>query len=278
VPKSFPMMVLTKDPLAACVGGGGTTVDDADWSRPLSTRRNSRASAEGGGATTDGAGILSLAMRSESRSGADTGGGTTATLFISAREGETSRCTVVGAGAITLPLSAGAERICSAETRVDAGAMTVELSAGAERLRSRDRLMFGAGPMMLASSFGAYSVCSDCTLGAGGTIAELSAGADREWFDETFGAGGTMEVKVKPPRDCSRGTSPGGAITFAGRFGELREECRPSADDSPGIGLTDLNLSRFATAPLETGSLRLGASTTCCASAAPRATWMVWVR
>ena len=111
VPKSFPMMLLTNDPLAACVGGGGTTVGDADWSRPLSTRRSSRASAEGGGATTDGDGILSLAMRSESRSGADTGGGTTATLFISTREGETSRCTVVGAGAITLPLSAGADRI-----------------------------------------------------------------------------------------------------------------------------------------------------------------------
>jgi len=59
VPKSFPMMLLTKDPLAACVGGGGTTVDDADWSRPLSRRGNSRASADGGGASRQRAAAVS---------------------------------------------------------------------------------------------------------------------------------------------------------------------------------------------------------------------------
>ena len=111
VPKSFPMMLLTRDPLAAWVGGGGTTVGAEERTPPLSRRRKSRGeSAEGGGATTDGAGILSLAVREDSRSGAETGGGTTATLFICTRDEDTSRLTEEGAGAITVPLRTGAER------------------------------------------------------------------------------------------------------------------------------------------------------------------------
>ena len=90
VPKSFPMMLLTKDPFAAGVGGGGMTLGAAERTPPLSRRRRSRASVDGGGATTDGAGRVSFAMRAESRSGAETGGGTTAISFICAREAETS--------------------------------------------------------------------------------------------------------------------------------------------------------------------------------------------
>src|ERR1700678_25722 len=111
VPKSFPTRLLRMDPLAACVGGGGITLGAEERMPPLSRRRRSRGeSAEGGGAMTDGAGILSLAVRAESRSGAETGGGTTATLFICTGERETSRVTEDGAGAITLPLRVGAER------------------------------------------------------------------------------------------------------------------------------------------------------------------------
>lgn len=111
VPKSFPMMLLTKEPLGAAVGGGGTTLGAVERMPPLSSRRKSRAeSAEGGGAITDGAGMLSFAVRCMSRSGAETGGGTTAELFICTRDGETSRVTADGAGAITVPLRAGAER------------------------------------------------------------------------------------------------------------------------------------------------------------------------
>ena len=66
-----------------------------------------------------------------------------------------------------------------------------------------------------------------------------------------------------------------GAITFAGRLGAVRDECRPSEGGGPGF---DLNASKFATAAFEEGSLRLGASTTCGASELPRATRMVWVR
>jgi hypothetical protein len=104
-------MVLKNDPLPACVGGGGTTVGEVAREPPLSSRRRSFAeSADGGGAMTEGAGRLSFALRPLSRSGAETGGGTTATSFICTREGETSRPMALGAGGITLPLSAGVER------------------------------------------------------------------------------------------------------------------------------------------------------------------------
>jgi hypothetical protein len=177
VPKSLPMMLLTNDPLPACVGGGGTTVGEVP-ALPLSSRRRSRAeSADGGGAMTEGAGRLSFASRPASRSGAETGGGTTAALFICTREGETSRPMAAGAGGITLALRAGVERARSRETRVDAGAMMLE---------SRD---------------GAKSVCSDRTSGAGGTTAAFSAGALRDSSVEILGAGGTTELRVSPPRD-----------------------------------------------------------------------------
>jgi hypothetical protein len=110
-PKSLPTMLLRMDPLAACVGGGGMTLGAEERVPPLSRRRKSRGeSAEGGGAMTDGAGRLSLAVRVDSRSGAETGGGTMATVFICTGEREASRVTEEGAGAITLPLRAGAER------------------------------------------------------------------------------------------------------------------------------------------------------------------------
>jgi hypothetical protein len=67
-------------------------------------------SAEGGGATTEGAGMLSFALRALSRSGADTGGGTIETLFICTRDGVISRLTDADAGGITLLRSAGVER------------------------------------------------------------------------------------------------------------------------------------------------------------------------
>ena len=160
VPKSLPMMLLTNDPLTGWVGGGGTTLCGWPVAPPLSSLRKSRGeSAEGGGATTEGAGMLSFAIRELSRSGAETGGGTTAALFICTREGETSRLTDVGAGGITLPVRAGADRDWSRETRVDAGAITVEFRVGAATVRSRER--FGAGAMMLELRAGAMSECSD---------------------------------------------------------------------------------------------------------------------
>jgi hypothetical protein len=55
--------------------------------------------------------------------------------------------------------------------------------------------------MMLGSRCGAYSVCSERTLGAGGTTAAFRSGAVLELLEETLGAGGTMESSVSPPRD-----------------------------------------------------------------------------
>jgi hypothetical protein len=109
VPKSLPTMLEMNDPPAG-LGGGGTT-DGEDGARlPLSRRRRSCVeSADGGGATTEGAGSVSFAVREVSRAGADTGGGTTA-LLICTREGATSRPTFVGAGGTTLAFTVGPER------------------------------------------------------------------------------------------------------------------------------------------------------------------------
>jgi hypothetical protein len=55
--------------------------------------------------------------------------------------------------------------------------------------------------MMLESSLGAKSVCSDATLGAGATIAALRVGAVRDRSAETLGAGGTTDSKMRMLRD-----------------------------------------------------------------------------
>jgi len=254
VPKSFPMMLLTNEVLFVAVGGGGTIVCDVSGAPPLSSLRNSRVlSAEGGGAITDGAGMLSFAVRSLSRSGAEIGGGMTAVLFICTRDGDTSRLADVGAGGIMLPCRSGVERPRSRETRLGAGATTFEFSAGAVSVRSRDT--FGAGAITLEFNAGATSRCSDWTFGAGGTIAAFSVGELRACSRETLFAAG--------------------ATTFSERRGATREERRPSADGAPGAAFM---AKRLATSALEEGSLRLGASTTLGASEAPRATRIVCVR
>jgi len=147
-------MILLTNPELAAVGGGGTTDGEGAPALPLSRRRKSRVeSAEGGGATTEGAGMVSLAVREESRSGAETGGGTTKGSFIRTCDGETSRLTAAGAGAITVLVSAGAERAWSREIFADSGATTLVVNDGAARDRSRET--FGAGAMMLGSKAGA---------------------------------------------------------------------------------------------------------------------------
>jgi hypothetical protein len=124
--------VLTIDPLPLAVGGGGTTLLGAPVVLPLANRRRSRElSVEGGGATTDGAGSVNVEFLTLSLSGADTGGGTTATLSIRICDRATSGPAAAGAGGITLPAIAGAERERLCETFEGAGAITLELRAGA---------------------------------------------------------------------------------------------------------------------------------------------------
>ena len=80
VPKIFPIRELTS-PL--CCGGGGTTARvGSDTAAPASRRVSELMSADGGGATTEGAGIVTRELRAPARSGAETGGGTTAASVI----------------------------------------------------------------------------------------------------------------------------------------------------------------------------------------------------
>jgi hypothetical protein len=253
VPKIFPIRLLTIDPLP--VGGGGTTV--LDWSAmlPLAMRRMSgETSAEGGGAITEGAGIVSRALCEVSRSGEETGGGMIVVLVICTAERETSRLTAPGAGGMMLAFIAGAERERSRE-RFGAGATTEGTSCGATRVRSRDTL--GAGAM------------------TGARTEEFKSGAVCGRSRETFGAGGITDSTERPLRVKSRVTSGAGATTFAGKFGTLRDERMPCDGGGPGFGLI---ASRLATASRDAGSFRFGASTTLATSDPPRAILMVWVR
>jgi hypothetical protein len=79
VPKILPIMLLISEPLPDCEGGGGTTERAVSGRFPPESRRMSEdRSAEGGGATTAGAGNESFAFLVPALSGAETGGGTTA--------------------------------------------------------------------------------------------------------------------------------------------------------------------------------------------------------
>jgi hypothetical protein len=109
-PKIFPIKLPMSDPLADC-GGGGTMALKGSAILPPATRRTSGdTSDDGGGATTEGAGKLSLAFRDEVRSGAETGGGTTAVFIICTEVVETSRLTAPGAGGITFDADSGLDR------------------------------------------------------------------------------------------------------------------------------------------------------------------------
>jgi hypothetical protein len=176
VPKILPTRLLIKPPLPDGVGGGGTTDLDGSATFPEASRCKSRdISVDGGGAITEGAGIVSFAVREVSRSGEETGGGTTATFVICTGDREISGLNALGAGGITVPANAGV-------------------------LRARSRATLGAGAITLESNFGAIRVCSRETFGAGGMTAALSAGVVRAISRVTLGAGGMTEDEDRVPR------------------------------------------------------------------------------
>jgi hypothetical protein len=153
----------------------------------------SREISEGGGATTDGAGSVSLGFELVIRSGAEIGGGTTATACEpGARMGVMSRCGALGLGGTTaafmgrvdrifsrsasgvggtmLAFSAGTARVLSLRTSCDGG-IAFSVITG---MRDEDcKPSSGAGPGtgLYAIRFAtAESDCGKCSLGASTTF------------------------------------------------------------------------------------------------------------
>src|SRR5271163_4569356 len=112
---SVPTDRVFDPPLA--VGGGGIGFVRKSPEAVLPQLFRSRLTCDGGGATTAGAGNVSLGVDDTSRCGADTGGFTTSTVWVNGRrELARSRCVSRGAGATTVGASGLAVRIWSRET------------------------------------------------------------------------------------------------------------------------------------------------------------------
>ena len=228
-----------RDPPPDAVGGGGTGFVRKSPVAELPQLLRSRLTCDGGGATTAGAGSVSLGVDETSRCGAETGGATTSTACVrGTRESARSRCVSRGAGATTVGASGLAVRILSRET-------------------------FGAGGTIAALRVGEVRVGVRETSGAGGMTLVVSV----------------LEVRLVVREEDEFNSGEGGTavivIVIAGSVGAMREERRPSAGGGPGFGL---KASRLATAESECGRFILGASTTFSLGLSPRATRMVCVR
>jgi len=112
-------------------------------------------------------------------------------------------------------------------------------------------------------------------LGLGGITAALIEGDARNLSRRTSGLGGTTASRTGAVSILSRCTSGLGATAISDRSGARKLDLNPSAGGGPGIGLY---ASRLATAALDCGNFRLGASTTFSCSRSPRATRITWVR
>ena len=150
----------------------------------------SRLTCDGGGATTAGAGSVSLGVDDTSRWGAETGGATTSTLCVSGtRESAKSRCSSRGAGATTVGASGLAVRILSRET-FGAGGMIAAFKIGEVRVGVRETS--GAGGMTLLVSVLERRLADEFNSGEGGTaliVIAGSAGAVREERRPSAGGG-----------------------------------------------------------------------------------------
>src|SRR6266852_1251352 len=132
-----------RDPPPAAVGGGGTGFVRRSPVAELPQLFRSRLTCEGGGATTAGAGSVSLGVDDTSRCGAETGGATTSTACVrGTRESAKSRCSSRGAGAMTVAASGFAVRILSRETLGAGGTMFVVRTLG---VRLAEEFNFGEG-------------------------------------------------------------------------------------------------------------------------------------
>src|ERR1019366_1824171 len=113
---SEPAPDIASDHPPDAVGGGGTGFARKSPVAEIPQLLRSRLTCEGGGATTAGAGSVSLGVDDTSRGGAETGGGTTSTVCVrGTRELAKSRGVSRGAGAMTVGASGLALRILSRE-------------------------------------------------------------------------------------------------------------------------------------------------------------------
>jgi hypothetical protein len=193
------------DPPPDAVGGGGTGLVRMSPVAELPQLLRSRLTCDGGGATTAGAGSVSLGVDDTSRWGAETGGATTSALCVSGtRESAKSRCSSRGAGATTVGASGLAVRILSRET-------------------------FGAGGTIAAFKTGEVRVGVRETSGAGGMMLVVSV----------------LELRLVVREEDEFNSGEGGTalIVIAGSAGAVREERRPSAGGGPGFGLNASRLA-----------------------------------
>ena len=125
---------LANEPPPLADGGGGTGLARRSPLAVAPQLLRSRLTCDGGGATTTGAGKVSLCADETSRCGAETGGGTTSTVcVIGVRELARSRGVSRGAGATTVCASGSALRILSRATS-GAGATTDAFNVGDVRV------------------------------------------------------------------------------------------------------------------------------------------------
>src|SRR5208283_267902 len=133
-----PAPDLAIEPPPDTVGGGGTGLARKSPVAVLPQLLRSRLTCDGGGATTAGAGSVSLGVDETSRGGAETGGAITSAVCVSGtRELAKSRGASVGDGATTVCANGLAVRILSRET-FGAGGMTAELNVGEVRVLARE--------------------------------------------------------------------------------------------------------------------------------------------
>src|SRR5450755_1297845 len=189
-----------RDPPPDAVGGGGTgVVRKSPVAEPPQLLR-SRLTCDGGGATTAGAGSVSVGVDDTSRGGAETGGATTSTVCVSGtRELAKSRCVSRGAGAMMVGASGLAVRILSRETFGAGGTMFVD---SVLEVRLADEFKSGeGGTALIAGRVGAVRDERSPSAGGGPGFAlnaSRLATAESECGRFTLGASTTLSRALSP--------------------------------------------------------------------------------
>jgi|SRR5208282_2623273 hypothetical protein len=190
-----PAPDLAIEPPPDTVGGGGTGLARKSPVAVLPQLLRSRLTCDGGGATTAGAGSVSLGVDETSRGGAETGGAITSAVCVSGtRELAKSRGASVGDGATTVCANGLAVRILSRET-FGAGGMTAELNVGEVRVLARETS--GAGGIIFVDKLFEVRLAEAFSSGEGGTtLVAGRVGAMREERRPSAGGGPGSGLKA----------------------------------------------------------------------------------